>query len=434
MPEVDSVKPSIKSYLDSKDPLCEEAIISLIGYKEEDIYVDYKESFDPTEEKHWHGITADCMAFANTMGGYIIFGIRDGDFSVVGLSAPAIEALFNTNMVMQKLNRHVLPQFSMLRTKSHITEEGHTIVVMYIPESKGKTHMFVKDVSYKYPSGETKQLFHAGMIFIRRSATNHIIDPEDFDFVINRRIEYYKESILDKITKVVQAPADHQMLIFDPASRGHDDKSFFISDSPDAVPVKGMSFTVSPRTDTEEICGWISFSGRDPNFLPTNDRIWHMYSVRDELILTTEQKLKMVRFSFFGEAPVFYWLRSLSAQQIKPVLSGIFKQTRNMRIREEVLKVSAFLGKTFFATLLRGGGEERSRLRRNLRGFPKDPVEGYCGTMGALDDNEVHIRENLDDLVNRLSEHQGGVLEKLRARALDCRLYARRDKYVGNEN
>jgi len=431
MTEDDSVKPSIRTYLDSKDPLCEDAIISLIGYREEDIFVDFKESFDPTEEKQWHGITSDCMAFANTMGGYIVFGVRDGDFSVIGLSVPAMKALVDTNMVMQKLNRYVSPPFSMLRTKSYQTEEGHTIVVMYIPDSKGKTHVFVKDVSYKYPSGETKKLFHAGMIFIRRSATNHIMGPDDLEFVINRRIEYYKDSILDKIAKIVQAPADHQMLIFDPEAKGHNDKSYYISDSPDAVPVKGMSFTVSPSTDTEEICGWISMSGRDPSFRPTNDRIWHMYFVRDELILTAEQKLKMVRFSFFGENPVFYWLRSLSAQQIKPVLSGIFKQTRNLRVREEVLKVSAFLGKTFFTTHLRGGGEERSRLRQNLREFPKDPVENYCGTMGALDDDKVRNKEKLNLLVSNLSDGRGGVIEKLRAKALDCRLYARSNKYVG---
>ena len=163
--------PTIRSFLNSDDPLSSEAIQKLINHKEEDLYVDYKECFDHRDEKHWVGITTDVMAFANTMGGYIVFGIRDSSFSIIGLPELVASGLANTNMIMQKLNRYVLPPFSMVRTKSHKTESGDIIVIMYIPESKGKTHIFIKDVNYKYPSGETKKLIHAGMIFIRRSAT-----------------------------------------------------------------------------------------------------------------------------------------------------------------------------------------------------------------------------------------------------------------------
>lgn len=429
-----SEESSIRSYLDSDDPLCQEAIGQLIAHREEDLHVDYKESFDPGEEKQWHGITTDCMAFANTIGGYIVFGITDGDFSIVGLSETATEALVNTNMIMQKLNRYVSPPFSQIRTKMHNTEEGKTIVVMFIPESKGKTHVFVKDVSYKYPSGETKQIAHAGMIFIRRSATNHVMGPDDLDFILNRRIDYYKDAILDKIAKVVNAPAEHQLLIFDPEAKSPRSNSYFISDSDDAVPVKGMSFTVAPRTDTEELCGWISLSLRDPSFQPTEERLWHMYSVRRELCLTDEQKLHVVRFSFFGEAPIFYWLKSLSAGQIKPLLLRIVKQTSNMRIRTDVLQVGAFLGKKFYVALLKRVGEERAKLRQNLREFPRDAVERYCGTMGALDENLTRTEEKLDFLTSELSERRGGVIEKFRARVLDCRLYARSDKYIGEKD
>ena len=107
----------IKSFLDSNDPLCDEAIDSLLKHKEEDLYIDYKESFLPKNEKEWLGLTADAMAFANTLGGFIVFGVTDEIFSLVGIEEDALKALSNTNLVLQKLNRYIRPPFAHIRTK-----------------------------------------------------------------------------------------------------------------------------------------------------------------------------------------------------------------------------------------------------------------------------------------------------------------------------
>lgn len=58
---------SIKSFLESGDPLSQEALEQLVKHREEDLYVDYKESFEPKDEQHWLNITKDAMAFSNTM-------------------------------------------------------------------------------------------------------------------------------------------------------------------------------------------------------------------------------------------------------------------------------------------------------------------------------------------------------------------------------
>jgi len=427
-----NVKLSISSFLNCIDPLCLDAINKLLSHKEEDLYVDYKECFDPNDEKHWHGITTDAVAFANAMGGYIVFGVRDVDFTLVGLLEDAVKALTDTNLVMQKLNRYIAPPFTMIRTKRHCTESGNVITIMHIPESKGKTHIFVKDVSYKYPTGSTKQLAYPGMVFIRRSATNHVVDPEDLEFIINRRIEYYKESILNKIAKVVEAPPDHQVLIFDPCSKANNDKSYFISDSPDAIPVSGMSFTIAPRTDVEEICGWISLSKRDPSFRPTEVRLWHMYSVRNNLVLTPGQIIEMIRFSLLSEMPIFFWLKSLSADDIKSVLLRIFSQTNNMRTKTYVLNVASFLGNTFHTKVLKKLGDEAKRIYGTSRKFPKDPFEPFCSNILSVNEDTNTYEKRLTDIAISLSHGKGGAVEKWRAKALDCRLYARTDKYVGS--
>ena len=107
---------SIKSFIASEDPLSQDIFDLLIAHREEDFYVDYKESFDPKRENQWLGITKDAMAFANTMGGYILFGVEDLTFNLIGLSEDIVKILTNTNMILQKLNRYVAPAFTGIRT------------------------------------------------------------------------------------------------------------------------------------------------------------------------------------------------------------------------------------------------------------------------------------------------------------------------------
>jgi len=425
-----SRKPAVKLFLNSDDPLCDDAIKTLISHKEEDLYVDYKETFDPKDEKAWLGITSDVMAFANTVGGYIVFGVKDGEFSVVGIPDSVAKQISDTNMVMQKLNRYVAPSFTMLRAKKNATESGNIIVVIYVPESKGKTHMFVKPVNYTYPSGKTVQLARPGMIFIRRSATNSIVQPEDFDFIINRRIERYKDTILSKIAKVVEAPAEHQVLIFDPEAQGNNAHTFSISDSPDAIPVKGMSFTVVPRSDIEELCGYISLSKRDPSFQVNEQRLWYFYSIRMGLTLNREQTGVMVSFSLLRLLPVFYWLRSLSGDQIKQILTRTFEMTKAQRVKTEILQVSAFLGPGFYKMILKKFGESVNRLSQKLRRFPNMPFDLFNAKPEDRLENCATLERRLTEIATELSNGKGGVMKKILMKKFDCSLYARQDKYV----
>ena len=60
-------------------------------HKEEEMW-DYKEDLPPTSkgnEAAWAKVAADVLAFYNTKGGVLIFGIRDSDFKFVGATHKA---------------------------------------------------------------------------------------------------------------------------------------------------------------------------------------------------------------------------------------------------------------------------------------------------------------------------------------------------------
>ena len=72
MTEIDSVQCCI----DQDDPASEEVVKFLLAYREEDERLDYKVSADINSEKMWLELAKDLSAFANTYGGYLLFGVN----------------------------------------------------------------------------------------------------------------------------------------------------------------------------------------------------------------------------------------------------------------------------------------------------------------------------------------------------------------------
>ena len=264
--------------------------------------------------------------------------------------------------------------------------------------------------------------------------------PEDLEYIINRRIDYFRESILTKISKVVAAPPDHNVIVYNPESAGEDDKKFSITDSDSAIPIKGMSFTVTPSTDFEECCGWISLAQRDPTFLPSHKRLWYLYSIRESLSLNQKQLLEIMRFSILLEQPVFYWIKNLFADDIKQKLTMVFDETKSIYVKSNCLCISAFLEKTIFGKFKKKLGSDISRIDRKRSNFPSNPfdffhiglIESRHGDMKKHGGKEFRskLETEISKNAEKYSNQRPGVMDKTDAIAIDCYLYARADKYL----
>lgn len=427
---------NIKGYLLSNDPLSDEALDSLVRYKEEDLFVDYKENLELRNEKHWMGLTKDAIAFANTYGGYIVFGVRFKPFELVGLTDNVAEHLADVNNVSQKLNRYVAPVFTGLRSKIYELADKNKIVVLYIPESKGRTHIIIKEANYKYPDGRNEIILRPGMIYVRRSGTNQIMSSEDFESLLERRVEYIKESLFSKISKVIHAPSEHQLVIVDPKSP--DAKKIKISGDQDALPVKGIGFSTPPSSDQEEIAAWIALKKRDVNFVPPCARVWYMYSVRSTLrgTLDSEQVIRLIVFNVMSCVPIFYWLRKLGSDARKEIITQCFEETDTFSIKVNLLHVGAFLGKGFYNSLLRKMRKDADRLSSLSQSHPgRDRAceffhQQYLPKVRRRM-KEKDIKQLSEDLENRLNHiasefanGRGEVRQRWEAEAIDCYLYS----------
>jgi hypothetical protein len=306
---------SIRYFLTSDDPLSEEAFKFLIKYREEDDLLDFKEAFDPDSEKEWLEVTKDVMAFANTKGGYIVFGVRDATFELVGVDENTAKVLTNTNNFLQKINRFLDPHINLLRSKELVCD-GKRVVAIWIPESIGKTHLVLKDAEFEFLSGRKKNILNRGTFYIRRSGGNQLADARVVEDIVEKRLNLLKETLLSKIARVVEAPPESEIFVLsqDPTAEPH--KRFIIDDAPEAIPVKGMSFTISPVTGEQEVAAWTAMWAGDSAAIPPSRTLWRWYAERDNFKLSEKLRLQLGEFCLLSDVPTFYWLRGCSSESI----------------------------------------------------------------------------------------------------------------------
>jgi len=433
-----------KQYLEADDPLSDDAIIALINHKEEDNYVDYKESFDYKSEKEWLEITKDMIAFSNSNGGYIIFGVRDNSFDIVGLPEEIITILINTNLIMQKINRFVEPEVSMLRSR-RFNHDGLSIVCILIPKSIGKTHFVSKNGSFKYPSGDDKTILHQGTFYLRKSAGNQISNSKVFEGIIEERMILYKSKLLESIARVVEAPIESEVIIVSPESISEDQTRFMITDAPEAILVKGMSFTVIPSTTEEEIAGYVALSGKSKNILPAKADTWRWYAERHNISLNNRLLLELASFCLLLDVPAFYWIKGCDAQDIKKMITNTILKSNDCIGIENAVKMAAFLGKSFYHNVI--GRESVSNcISSSMLHYPTEgPFDLYdiepiisrkvAGETEAV--FKVKIEKELNDgIKNTISSKkvEPSRMERWQASAVDAYLYARTDKYIQSTN
>ncbi|MGR3218372.1 MAG: ATP-binding protein [Candidatus Anammoxibacter sp.] len=425
---------NIADLMERDDPLTKEIVTDLIAHKEEDDRLDYKQTVDLSSEKEWLSLTKDISAFANTFGGYLVFGI-DNAANIVGLSRDVANVLKDASRIQQKINRNLEPHISTVRSKE-FRYDSNVIVALFVPQSRGVTHLISKVGKFKLPSGEERTVLNQGTFYIRRSAGNHLGDSRDFDAAIERRIDHFRESLIEKIARVVNSPTSSDVFIL---SKDPSDKSgerFIIEDSPDAIPIKGMSFTVPPEGGEEEIAAWSVIYRGNPDLRPPSSEVWKWYALRKKLQLKKNYKLTLFKFSLWDNVPAFYWIQGLKVRDIKEALAEAIRGRPTGVEAKQMLVVAAFLGESHYTNGIKSLGSYKERLNPAMRKYPKQGPRIAFGTFAKTKDQTASqlragkMRE-LNNIADNCLENnkEPGISIRWKAQSLDCFLYAQDDQY-----
>lgn len=424
----------ITDFLERDDPLTKEIITDLIAYKEEDDRLDYKQTIDLASEKEWLGITKDISAFANTHGGYLLFGI-DNTANIVGLTRDVADIIKDASKIQQKINRNLEPHISSIRSKE-FRFDSSVVVAVHIPQSRGVTHLVSKDGKYKLPNNKDKTTLNQGTFYIRRSACNHLGDSRDLDEAIERRIDHFRESLIEKVARVVNSPASSDVFILSKDPNDKAGERFIIEDSPDSIPVKGLSFTVPPDGNEEEIAAWTVIYRGNSELRPPASEVWKWYAQRNKVHLKKNYKLTLFKFSLWDNAPAFYWIQGLKVRDIKEALTEAIRGRPAGVEAKQMLIIAAFLGKTHYDNALNLLGSYKDRLAPAMIFFPKQGPRQSFGTFtksrkqtaGQLRSEKMRI---LNEIADRSCENEKepGLQTRWKAQVIDCFLYAQDDQY-----
>ena len=327
----------------------------------------------------------------------------------------------------------------MTRPKEY-KDGGLIFVAWYIPETVGKTHVVSRNGSFRHRSGQEKTVLQKGTIWVRRSAGNHLADSSDLEDIFTRRNERFRDSLMSKIARVVHASPETEVLILEPDSTGSDGKRFTIVDSPDALEVKGLGFSVAPTTDEQELAGWIAMFQRT-DAVPPVHRLWAWYADRNEKNFSEDQRLQLAEFCLLSDVPAFYWLQDGDASSIKEMIRHVVSHPKSFYL-SNLVGTAAFLGKKFYDSVIHQLGDRASKLSDRFRTYPADgpttlmggDLSQYKRAYGKLGHGHLHdlILEDLNVIAKTAKEQrrEPEVLKRSSAVAFDCYLYARDDRYV----
>lgn len=178
-----------------KDEISEQDIVGLVSLgTEESINLDFKsgESLDQSDKKKSE-IAKDVSAFANSAGGFIIYGIREENHKASSLS-PVDGTIFTKEWLEQVIQTRIQRKIDGLSIKPiRISSDiKQSIYVIQIPESALAPHMTSDKKFYKRYNFESVQMeeYEIRNLYNRKDKIKLVID----NVITSKEIEYEKSA------------------------------------------------------------------------------------------------------------------------------------------------------------------------------------------------------------------------------------------------
>ena len=404
-----SARHAASELLQTIDPLSDVACTALLHYGEEDDLVDFKQDFTGQNEKSWYDLAIDCVAFANTRGGFVVVGVRDRTWEKLGLSPEAVAYLNDAKKVLEKINRALVPSLTKVRTRV-FTHDEKQYVLLCIPPSLDKTHVFESNLDITEAGKPPRTIVRAGSIFIRRSGSNHILTAVDFEELLARRIERFRSRILEGIGRVVAAGPDQELITVTKEVTPESAVRYRVVDASKAEGIAGATLAIAGDTVRDRVVLFIALTGANRAY-EVDDRI--LYEAYDQRHSTEWQQAHrdwLCRAALKAGLPAFFWMKDLTTAECRGRIKEAF-EIATVPIKYHLVTVSGFYGSNFYEQL-------RARVG-NARSFPgKNSLFNVTQSSDRANDEE-RASDLAKGLARKIVQNDRYALEKL-----DASLYA----------
>lgn len=177
--------------------------------RRESKYLEFKREFDVNSPAAWCEVIKDIVAFANSDGGIIVFGVNN-DGSASGFDLSLVLNLDLANITNKRLS-YTNHQFEGIEIIE--VERAGSKIAAFIISGTDMPIPFVRPGTYDAGGGKQKSAFAQGTVYFRHSAKSEPGNYEDFRKWRDGALEKVRSEWLGGIRKVVEAPVGHAITV-----------------------------------------------------------------------------------------------------------------------------------------------------------------------------------------------------------------------------
>lgn len=179
----------------------------------EDERLDFKCEFRPEKKAaFWAELVKDLVAFANSNGGVIVFGINDDGSK--SADDCAVLLTFDPAKITDQINKYTGTQFSQFRI-DRVVRNGSICPVTLIEPTRIPL-VFFRVGTYETEDGSQKNAFSRGAVYFRHGAKSEPATQDDLRASFDRELRRVREEWLGNMRQVVEAPPGSTVTIAGP--------------------------------------------------------------------------------------------------------------------------------------------------------------------------------------------------------------------------
>jgi len=177
--------------------------------KRESKYLDFKREFDTSSTGAWCEVIKDIVAFANSGGGIIVFGVSN-DGSTSGAMLTSVHTLDLAD-IANKIQSYTGIHFEGVEIVD-IERDAQKLVALIITATDVPI-LFTRPGTYDVGGGKQKTAFAQGTMYFRHGAKSEPGTHDDLRKWRDEAIEKIRVGWLGGIRKVVEAPTGHTITV-----------------------------------------------------------------------------------------------------------------------------------------------------------------------------------------------------------------------------